>query len=824
MLAFAAPARCGPATSTAPAVADARYAQTVFNSLYGEACRKVTATPGASDDAELAGEIVKGAPNAAGEPAVLAVLCRKACELGSKALSGYPAAIEAMRLLGENQPQTEPECWQKILALLQRKYARTTKFDRLEAGEHLLVCLINRAEKMARAGNYDEALLMVRKALPAGRTMRWPQYARLLAMQKYLIGRRRFAVQAGQMESRLKLQPKDQQARPTLIRLRVLELDDPAKAAAAIGPDSDEVTRTYVPLAAKPMEELDPNVCVELGKWYVAQTKKASPDARPLLWARAAGYLRHTIRRSPQGHVNRLRAKVALQGIEEHLKAAAGRYPLEKLTSPLRPDLLARGRARNRLPVNYQLQVIHRDLKTTHGGAKIKARFTPDASDKNIVSASISDRNLARLDALAALPLTSLSLTECQKLKGDLSALAGIPLRSLALQDCAGLRSLHGLEGMPLRRLNILGCVNLSNVEALKGLALDSLAVSSSPAIRDLRIFRAMSLKSLTISGFRGLKDLSAVTETQLASLSVEDCSIETLHGVEDLELSSLTVSKCPGIRSLAALKGKTPATSLDLTGCRKLESLEDLDGLPLKRLSLAGCSGLTGDLSALAASKLSQLDLSGCAKLTSLKGLEGKLIESLSLAGCRSLTGDLSALKGTIVTSLDLTDCNSLQGLAGIQELPVADLVLAGCTGLGDDLSPLKGVKLTSLDISNCSNFTSLSGLEGAPLRALVAAGCRNLTGDLTALSGSKLTDLDLSGCGNLTSLRGIEDLPLRNLDLCGCTRLKAEDFELLEQNTTLVTFRPPAKGLGKAITNAVNARRAKARAAKDKRRKTRR
>jgi len=798
--ALAAAALSGPATSTAPA-ADARDARTVFNDLYGEEYRKVTATPAASDDVELAGKILKGAADAAGRPALLAVLCEKAWQLGSKAAAGYPHAIEAMRILGERQPEKEPECWKKTLALLQRRYARTTKFDRLEAGEHLLACLLNRAEKMARAGNYDEALGMLRKALPAARTMRWPQYRRLLAMQKHLVGRSRFAAQARRMEARLKLLPDDQQARDTLIRLHLLELDDPAAAAAAVGPGCDEVTRTYVPLAARPLEQLDPNVCVELGKWYIAQTAKASPDARPLLWARTASYLRYVIRASPRHHVNRLRAKVALQGVQERLDDAAGEYPLRKLTGPLRPDLLARGRARNRLPVNYQLQVLNRDLKTTHGGTVIRARFTPDANNKEIVSAAISDRHLARLDALAALPLTSLSLTECPKLKGDLSALAGMPLRSLSLQDCAGLRSLHGLEGMPLRRLNLLGCGELRDVEALKDLSLSSLAVGSCPAVRDLRIVRGMGLKSLTVSGFRGLKDLSDLAESQLTSLSIEDCSIETLGGVEGLELASLTVSQCPGIRSLAALKGKTAAAVLDLTGCRTLESLEGLEGLRLKRLCLTGC-----------------------ARLSSLTGLEGKAIESLSLAGCRSLTGDLSALKGTILTSLDLTDCNSLQGLAGIRELPVADLVLAGCTGLGEDLSPLKGMKLTSLDISNCWNLTSLSGLQGAPLRSLVAAGCRNLTGDLTALSGSKLTDLDLSGCGSLTSLRGIEHLPLRNLDLWGCTGLKAEDFALLERNTTLVTFRPPAKGLGKAIADAVNARRAKARAERNKRRRAKR
>lgn len=814
IVSLAAPLRSAP-PATAPATAPASRAadaKAILESLYGEDLRKVARTATAADDVLLAGRILEGAPNAAARPELLALLCEKVYELGSKAPAGYESAIQAMRLLGRHVPDKEPQCWEKALALLQRRYARATRFDRLEAGEYLLVVLIDRAEKMQRTGDSNEAQGLLRKALPIARAIRSPAGRDILEMQKYLLARSRFAAQAQSACARLKIQPNDRASRQAAIGLYLTELDRPDQAAALLNADVDEATRTYAPLAAKPPDQLDPNVCAELGSWYRGLAAKASDDGRLLCCRRAADFLRRGVAKLPRGSVRWMQAKLALQDAEALLAAAKDRYPLRAVTSPLRPDLLARGRARNRLPVDLQLQLLHMDLARTHKGAKIRPRFVP-ASDGQIHHVDLrGERGLLSLEFLAALPLTRLDLSGCRDLRGDLSALAGMPLQELSLADCSRLESLHGLESAPLTTLNLSGCAALHDAAALAGLALRDLTLSANPGIRDLEPLRGMPLTALRLSGFGGVKDLAALADAKLTSLSLEQCGVEGLDGLQGLKLQQLSLSQCPSLAGLAALKGQTGLTALQLTGCGRLESLQGLEGIALKKLSLADCTSLAGDLGALKDARLVELDLSRCAKLTSLKGLEGQPLEGLKLTGCAGIA-DLAALSGSHLTSLDLAGCASLASLAGIEKLPITVLSLKGCTGLPDDLAPLAGLALASLDLSGCTQLTSLGHLEDKPLRTLVLHGCSRLTGDLSALSGCPLVDLDLSFCTRLASLKGIESHRLQSLDLTGCTQLTAGDYELAAQIPTLRSFRPGSRELAKPVFAAIQARSSKPR-----------
>ena len=773
-VALSAPAGTPAGPATAPTPQDnVKYARSVFQGLYGKDLRAVAATPGTDDDVALAEKILRGAPNAAPQPALLATMCRAAYDLGTKALGGYGPAIRAMTLLAKHQPAREKDCWEKIHVLLIRKFSRTKKFDRLVAGEHLLARRVDRAERRIAAGDYDEALVLLRGALATARAIRWPRAAELRAMQKHVGERARFARQARPLAAAVKARPTDAASRRKLIGLYAIELDDPVRAATWVDASVDAVTATCVPLAAKGFDGLDPNAAVEMGRWYAAEAGRASPGARAALWTRAAGYFRYVIRSSPIAHVNRLRAKVALQSATEALASAAGRYPLKKLTGRGPLDLLARGRARNRMPIKIQIDLLARDLSADHGGAKIRATFRPDEADKQIVTASIDSRALRHLDALAVLPLTALSL-----------------------EDCSALKSLRGLEDMPLRSLNLSGCVGLEDVSALEGMGLRSLSVCACPGLGDLELLGRLPLRSLKLTGFTAIRDLAPLAGGEITSLSLTGCGIETLRGVEALALTRLSVSECPRVRSVEALAPLETVTSLKLADCARLTSLDGVEGLPLMSLSLSGCRALTGDLGALKDSRLTTLNLADCRKLTSLRGIEGKLLESLDCSGCRGLTGDLAPLKAMPLTRLNLEDCNSLDSLAGIEALPLASLVVAGCSGVGEDLSAIGALKLTSLDVSRCRRLRSLAGLPIATLRTLTASDCPALE-DLAALAQCRLRELNLSGCRKLTE----------------------EALAPLLANTSLVRFTPPKRGMGRAIAQAIEDRRVKAKAARDRR-----
>jgi hypothetical protein len=548
VLAAAGAARAGDANTAAGAAP----AGATVASLYGAKLDQAEATKAVDDDVALAWVIFEDARLREPASALRARLCEKAYDLGAKGRDGFVAAAEAMKLLAADSPADAEACWQKIDPLLRRGYgAARGVFGRIEAGEYLVISMLQRAVADAGAGRLNDAAILLRRAYPVARTVRSSDYVSILSMQKYLGSRMRFVRQSADLRARLKADPTDVKARTTLVRICTIELDDPAAAAGLLGAEIDEAARTYVPLAAKPVEQLSPDVCGELGHWYRAQSDGASSEGRIVAWGRAARYLDVFINSRQKAGIEKMQAQLALKEINGRLDTYKAHYPIRQMLGRLRADLLAHGRARNRLTPSFQLQMLSKRLSETNGGVKVAFRFRQDTTTSKIVSASVDGaRALVSLDALAALAIGQLSINNCANLGGDVAALADMPLHELDLSDCPALTSLHGLEGMRLTRL--------------------------------------------------------------------------TLNG-------------CSSIRSLAPLRD-TPLKQLDAMSCGALKSLEGLEGVPLTSLNLQGCSRLAGDLRPLADSKLTDLDLAGCPSLTSLAGIEKLPLKRLDITGCKAL------------------------------------------------------------------------------------------------------------------------------------------------------------------------------------------
>jgi len=131
--------------------------------------------------------------------------------------------------------------------------------------------------------------------------------------------RRIEALQAAMIKS-----PKDVEKRHELILYYVVELDQPADAVKHLIQDVDEVIRTYVPLAAKAVEDVPEAACLELGNWYYQTLlPKAPPAAKRTVLGRAKRYYERFLARSTAEDVNVLKARIFLMRIEKDLKALA---------------------------------------------------------------------------------------------------------------------------------------------------------------------------------------------------------------------------------------------------------------------------------------------------------------------------------------------------------------------------------------------------------------------------------------------------------------------------------------------------------------------
>ena len=85
-----------------------------FSRLYASDYEKALRTR----DTAFAAKLVEAAKARGTEPGLVALLCVKAYELGSKAPSGYATAAQAMEFLAEQAPARRADCLDKALALL----------------------------------------------------------------------------------------------------------------------------------------------------------------------------------------------------------------------------------------------------------------------------------------------------------------------------------------------------------------------------------------------------------------------------------------------------------------------------------------------------------------------------------------------------------------------------------------------------------------------------------------------------------------------------------------------------------------------------------
>jgi formylglycine-generating enzyme required for sulfatase activity len=301
-----------------PAFAD--EAADTFNKLYGEDLKRVAATPLPADDVALAKQMLEDAKKAADQPAFLVLLCEKAYELAAKGASGYATAIAAMDLLAEKVPKKKVECLENSAALYQKQYAAARGEAKAKAGEHAITALSALAEAQAAAGDADAAGLTLRQAITVATAIKSDTKAALQARIEKLAPRRKAEKQIEAIQAKLDADPKDEASREELVRLWLVEMDNPAEAAKFLDESLDDVTRKYVPAAAKPIEDAPEVACMELGDWYKGLADQAAtPPSKGIMLRRAQAYYERFLLLHPAADLARTAATLTLKRVADAL-------------------------------------------------------------------------------------------------------------------------------------------------------------------------------------------------------------------------------------------------------------------------------------------------------------------------------------------------------------------------------------------------------------------------------------------------------------------------------------------------------------------------
>jgi len=259
-----------------------------FEEMYGEEFKRVVATRDVQDDVDFAVQLLEAARAPNTPPAMIALLCEKANELAMAAARNYEVAVRALGILAELVPDRKDECLTRVVALRQRQYD-TAKGDAHSAAADLLVDALDRsAQFKADAEDFDGAAALYRHALAVAPNAEGKDAVKdKIALLAF---RQKTARQVADLKARIAAEPADKPARGELLRLYLVNLDNPAEAAKYLTDAEDETVRKCLPEAATPLAEAPGPDCLELGDWYMGLSGGAPAYCKAAMLARAVAY------------------------------------------------------------------------------------------------------------------------------------------------------------------------------------------------------------------------------------------------------------------------------------------------------------------------------------------------------------------------------------------------------------------------------------------------------------------------------------------------------------------------------------------------------
>jgi hypothetical protein len=295
---------------------------------YGADLAKVARTPSVADDVEL-GQKLLDAARGATDRRYQRALCRQAYELFIAGPAGYAKAVEAARMLMEI-PAAAEQGREKLLAALELLTQTGSGTQRSRSRKVLARELIAMGDEHVAQGQIPEALEAYRRAGPHSSVLDSEGRQQLQQRLQVATTLRTAEVRAEKLRDELDREGRDRKTIHTLALLYLVELNRPRAARQWVDADYwDPLLRTYLPLAVRSVDDLPPETCLELARWYQTMLPQASRVGRAFLEARALRcYDRYLAGvRGPQPEdVRQARQRVAdsVQALPDALKRVAG--------------------------------------------------------------------------------------------------------------------------------------------------------------------------------------------------------------------------------------------------------------------------------------------------------------------------------------------------------------------------------------------------------------------------------------------------------------------------------------------------------------------
>ena len=225
---------------------------------------------GATTDTERAVRLLNGAKLAQDQPVVMVALLEQAVEYGLKDVrtpEAAKAATEALGLLERKAPDRK-DAWQaKRLEMAELLYRYAGSAEKAAVGKALLQAYLDKAEEAEKAGRWQDAGDLYRRAYPIAYGLKLPRKEMVAFLRQRAAHFDSIARRIDTGRKALVTDPSITSTRETLLLLLLAEMRDPLAAVKLLTDDVAPAWRTYAPLAAKGPAALTPAGAAELGHW-----------------------------------------------------------------------------------------------------------------------------------------------------------------------------------------------------------------------------------------------------------------------------------------------------------------------------------------------------------------------------------------------------------------------------------------------------------------------------------------------------------------------------------------------------------------------------
>jgi hypothetical protein len=233
-----------------------------------------------------------------GDKKVKIALFKKAVEYGLKGMATDKGrrttlyAINQLSMLTDTDPNDNYDKIKRVelYRVWYGRYARGLHVKRSIRG-HYIDALVDAAKMYEQTRKWPEAIRTYTDAVRLSSRPSTLDLPKLQNKLKRVTHMRKTQKQIDLSVRLLKIKPDNAKARMTIVKLYIIEMDDPARANTYLSADVDETWRTYIPLATARPFEIKPSAWRELASWYgKVLAPMASKFAKPHILRKALAY------------------------------------------------------------------------------------------------------------------------------------------------------------------------------------------------------------------------------------------------------------------------------------------------------------------------------------------------------------------------------------------------------------------------------------------------------------------------------------------------------------------------------------------------------